>query len=76
VLSVQDQCETVVQGDALQTLHGSILLSAAVLAHLRLPPAIERAPPPGLQYRLAFVYVLSAFWDLNCEGETIACHMF
>jgi hypothetical protein len=35
----------VVQGDALQTLHGSILLSAAVLAQLGLPLAIERAPP-------------------------------
>jgi hypothetical protein len=45
VLSVQDQCKAVVQGDALQTLHGSILLSAAVLAQLGLPPAIERAPP-------------------------------
>jgi hypothetical protein len=46
VLSVQDQCDAVVQGDALQTLHGSILLSAAVLAQLGLPPAIERSPPP------------------------------
>jgi hypothetical protein len=45
VLSIQDRCEAVVQGDALQTLHGSIFLSAAVLAQLGLPPAIERSPP-------------------------------
>jgi hypothetical protein len=44
VLSVQGQCDAAVQGDALQTFHCSILLSAAVLAQVGLPPAIERSP--------------------------------